>query len=144
MGTTVIAAKFASRRPRVYVGHVGDSRCYRMRDGDFRLLTIDHTLGAQGVQGPMAVNLRRAIGMADRIKVDLLVDRPHPGDLYLLCSDGLSKMLSEDDLKPILANNSAPKDICAKLIQAANDSGGLDNVTVVVVSVSDPEMRPNP
>src|SRR5262249_31525049 len=91
MGTTNGSCRFAPNKQRVYIGHVGDSRCYRFRNDEIKQMTTDHTLGAVGITGPAASKLSRAVGIQDTVDVDLMVDAPKVGDWYMLCSDGLSK-----------------------------------------------------
>jgi serine/threonine protein phosphatase PrpC len=135
MGTTLLVVRFSLRKQRVYIGHVGDSRCYRLRAGELKLLTSDHTLAARGVTGPLASNIRRAIGVAPRVKVDLVIDKPWPEDLYLLCSDGLNKMVRDDHIHRILSQDEDLNRTVGALVLAANASGGRDNITVVLVRV---------
>ena len=138
MGTTVIGARFSERKQRVFIAHVGDSRCYRWRRGQLKLLTADHTLAARGVEGPMADHIRRAVGIAPSVKVDLLVDKPLPGDVYLLCSDGLTKMVKDSVLESVVSSHTKDLDAAvAELIKAANSAGGKDNTTVILVGVND-------
>jgi serine/threonine protein phosphatase PrpC len=138
MGTTLIAARFSPKKQRVFIGHVGDSRAYRLRQGTLVQLTRDHTLGASGVSGPYAAHLSRALGIKEHVKVDLVVDAPHAGDIFLLCSDGLPKMVTDDQVREILASNDNIEAAVKFLIAKANDAGGRDNTTVVVVRVSPP------
>ena len=138
MGTTVIAARFSLRKQRAYIAHVGDSRCYRFRAGSMRVLTEDHTLASKGVGGPMGTNIRRAVGVMAEVKVDLIVDVPMPGDVYLLCSDGLSKMVSDETIQKLLGReDSNLKNTASALVTAANAAGGRDNVTVVLIRVTE-------
>ncbi len=138
MGTTVIGARFSERKQRVFIAHVGDSRCYRWRRGQLKLLTADHTLAARGVEGPMADHIRRAVGIAPSVKVDLLVDKPLPGDVYLLCSDGLTKMVNDSVLESVVSHHTKDLDAAVgELIKAANGAGGKDNTTVILVGVND-------
>lgn len=139
MGTTIVSARFSPNKQRLYVGHVGDSRCYRMRDGQLTQLTTDHTMGAAGITGPMANHLSRAIGVAPAVKVDLIIARPHPGDVYVLCSDGLSKMASDDAIQDVLRAEPNPENASKALVERANAGGGRDNITVVLIRVSDPK-----
>ena len=139
MGTTVVSARFSPNKQRLYVGHVGDSRCYRLREEQLTQLTTDHTMGAAGITGPMANHLSRAIGVAPAVKVDLIIARPHPGDVYLLCSDGLSKMASDAEIREVLLAQPNPEDASKALVERANAGGGRDNITVVLVRVSDPK-----
>lgn len=138
MGTTLIAARFSPKKQRVFIGHVGDSRAYRLRQGTLVQLTRDHTLGASGVSGPYAGHLSRALGIKDHVKVDLVVDAPHPGDIFLLCSDGLPKMVSDDEVKDVLLKHADVEAAVKLLIERANAAGGRDNTTVIVIRVSPP------
>ncbi|XYI01992.1 PP2C family protein-serine/threonine phosphatase [Sorangium sp. So ce1128] len=139
MGTTLVSARFSPNKQRLYIGHVGDSRCYRLRDNELTQLTTDHTMGAAGITGPMANHLSRAIGISPAVKVDLIIARPHPGDVYLLCSDGLSKMATHEAIRDILLAEPDPEKASQALIEKANASGGRDNITVILVRVSDPK-----
>lgn len=139
MGTTIVSARFSPNKQRLYIGHVGDSRCYRFRDSELTQLTTDHTMGAAGITGPMANHLSRAIGIAPAVKVDLIIARPHPGDVYLLCSDGLSKMATHEAIRDILIAEPDPEKASQALIEKANAGGGRDNITVILVRVSDPK-----
>lgn len=138
MGTTMIAARFSPKKQRVFIGHVGDSRAYRLRQGSLTQLTRDHTLASSGVTGPMGAHLSRALGIKDHVKVDLVIDAPHPSDIFLLCSDGLSKMVKDEDIKEILTKNADVESAVKLLIEKANAAGGRDNTTVIVVRVSPP------
>jgi protein phosphatase len=138
MGTTLVGARFSPNKQRLYVGHVGDSRCYRFRDGRLTQMTTDHTLAAEGLIGPLSSRLSRAVGIAATVKVDLLIARPIPLDLYLLCSDGLSKMVSDEQVEEILRAESDVKLAVEKLVAKANESGGRDNITVILVQVTLP------
>ena len=113
MGTTVVGALFSPKKNRMYIGHVGDSRCYRIRRGELRQMTRDHSLindylmampdltEEQKSELPKNV-ITRALGMQDQVMVDLQADEPQPGDIYLLCSDGLSGMIADDEILDIL------------------------------------------
>ena len=141
MGTTVVAVSFTKRKRRGYIAYAGDSRCYRLRGEDLKLLTEDHTFAARGVRGPLGDQIRRAVGVRPTIKVDLIVDSPHADDVYLLCSDGLNKMIPDEKMRTTLVEQRADLSSCARsLVQQANDAGGRDNITVLVVSVR--EARP--
>lgn len=138
MGTTIVAARFSPGRKRVYIAHVGDSRCYRVRDGALKQLTTDHTLGAIGIQGPGSQKLSRAVGVFDEVDVDLSIDEPAPGDFYLLCSDGLYKMVPEGTIQLTIERGKTLEDAVVKLVALANERGGRDNVSVVVLRVDEP------
>jgi protein phosphatase len=136
MGTTVVAAYFSPNNQRVYIAHVGDSRCYRLRDGKLVQLTQDHTLGAAGIQGKSAAVLSRAVGVEENVEVDLMTESPQPKDVYLLCSDGLSRMLQDDEIESTLSGMTDDLDgATKKLISLANERGGRDNITAILVRV---------
>jgi len=138
MGTTLIAALFSPRKQRAFLAHVGDSRIYRHRAGVLEQLTQDHTLGALlGVPGRRGAQLTRAVGIAPDVDVDLFVDTPEAGDLYLLCSDGLSKMVPNEEIQEMLASTDDLDAGVARLIAEANERGGKDNVSVILVRVAD-------
>lgn len=150
MGTTVVGAMFSPRKGRMYIGHVGDSRCYRIRGGAIQLLTRDHSLfndyllampdltEEQRRELPKNV-ITRALGMQDQVAVDLQHDESQANDVYVLCSDGLSGMVTDEEILAIVQNAlagsmaEAPK----KLIERANERGGEDNVTAVVIAIED-------
>jgi PPM family protein phosphatase len=148
MGTTVVGAMFSPRKKRMYIGHVGDSRCYRIRSGLIQLLTRDHSLindyllampdltEEQRSELPKNV-ITRALGMQDQVVVDLQHDDPTPGDVYVLCSDGLSGMVPDEDIQKIVAGSGDIREACKKLIQKANESGGEDNATVVLIKIEE-------
>jgi serine/threonine protein phosphatase PrpC len=137
MGTTLVAARFSPNKQRVYIGHVGDSRCYRFRRGSLRQLTTDQTMGKVGLVGPHADDLLQAIGVSNDLFIDLIVDKPESGDIYLLCSDGLNKMISDRQIQQTLATQRDLEAAVYGLIELANDAGGRDNVTVILVKVLD-------
>jgi protein phosphatase len=142
MGTTVVAVRMIPGNQRAYVAHVGDSRLYRLRKDELVQMTADHTLGAQGVTGPAAQKLSRAVGVFDEVEVDLNIDVPEPGDVYLVCSDGLFKMLHEQRIVELLLEQKDVQAVAATLIAEANARGGKDNISVIVLRVSDPGLRP--
>jgi protein phosphatase len=148
MGTTVVGAMFSSKQQRMYIGHVGDSRCYRVRGGEIQLLTRDHSLindyllampdltDEQKNELPRNV-ITRALGMQDHVVVDLQRDDPRPGDVYVLCSDGLSGMVSDDEIKQIVTGTSDVREACRKLIHRANERGGEDNITAILIKIEE-------
>jgi protein phosphatase len=148
MGTTVVGALLARDRRKLYVAHVGDSRCYRVRNGAITLLTRDHSLlndyllvmphltPEQREELPKNV-ITRALGMQESVVVDVVPDQPQIGDVYVLCSDGLSGMVSDEEiLETILQCHDDVEAMAKNLVQRANDRGGEDNVTVVVLRVT--------
>jgi PPM family protein phosphatase len=137
MGTTLVAARFSPNKQRVYIGHVGDSRCYRFRGNRLRQLTTDQIMSNVGLVGPHADDLLQAIGVTVDLSIDLIVDKPQSGDVYLLCSDGLNKMISDQQIQQALAGQRDLEAAVYGLIELANDAGGRDNVTVIVIKVLD-------
>jgi PPM family protein phosphatase len=141
MGTTVVSAYFSANNQRVYIAHVGDSRCYRLRAGKLTQLTTDHTLGAAGIQGKTANILSRAVGVESEVEVDVQVESPLPGDIYLLCSDGLSRMVAGNEIESTLVS-TPDLDLATKtLTDLANRGGGRDNITVILVRVDAAELH---
>jgi len=140
MGTTVVSAYFSPNNQRVYIGHVGDSRCYRLRSGKFSQLTTDHTLGAAGIQGKSAAVLSRAVGIEDNVEVDVTMESPLPGDIYLLCSDGLSRMIGDEEIQSTLETEKDLQAATKILIEKANAKGGRDNITTILVRVDDAKL----
>ncbi len=148
MGTTVVGAMFSRSKGRMYVGHVGDSRCYRVRDGKLKLLTRDHSLfndyvlampdltEEQRRELPRNV-ITRALGMQDQVMVDLQHDEAFLGDVFVLCSDGLSGMIEDDELEKIVNSSADIGEACRTLIERANAHGGEDNITAIVVRIED-------
>ena len=145
MGTTVVGVLFSKERSKVYVAHVGDSRAYRLRDGEISQLTRDHSLvndyllvmpemtEEQREELPKNV-ITRALGMQDSVAVDMVPDEPRAGDVYVLCSDGLSGMITDDEITRIVTAADDDMEVAAKnLVEAANANGGEDNITVVAV-----------
>jgi serine/threonine protein phosphatase PrpC len=149
MGTTVVAMRFGGTReePAVEISHVGDSRAYLLRGGDLKPVTEDHSLvaelvrsgdltRAQASEHPQKNLITRALGAEEEVEVDTAVLPIGPGDRLLLCSDGLSDMIPENNMLDLLTSSpeNTEKTVQA-LVQAALDAGGADNITVVVVDV---------
>jgi protein phosphatase len=145
MGTTLTLAYVVGSM--LYIAHVGDSRLYVLRDGRLRQVTRDHTLVAEmvakGVIDEATAahhNLRNVItntvGGNDRgVQVELRRVELHPGDVLLLCSDGLTEMVDDDDIAKLLQDHPEPEAATQALVEAANEAGGRDNVTAVVARV---------
>ncbi|HTV59171.1 MAG TPA: Stp1/IreP family PP2C-type Ser/Thr phosphatase [Verrucomicrobiae bacterium] len=142
MGATVVALQFHDNR--VFFAHVGDSRAYRLRNGSLEQLTHDHSFVADQVRrGKMtqaeADNsklqnvLMRALGPEQDVVVDVSEQQTVEGDSFLLCSDGLSKELSDAQISAVLEESGDARECARRLIQMANEAGGEDNITVVVV-----------
>jgi protein phosphatase len=148
MGTTLTAALLEGEE--ISLAHVGDSRAYRWRDGELRLLTSDHSLveelrrqgrltEEQAEDHPQRSIITRALGPEPDVEVDTMTYRAKPGDVYLLCSDGLTTMLKEPQIAEILASSETLEEVVDRLIAAANDAGGRDNITVVAFRLDDTE-----
>jgi protein phosphatase len=146
MGTTTTALLLSDEGWWV-VGQVGDSRAYLIRDGSVRQITEDHTYVQELVnQGrlsdeearlhPRSSLLTRALGTNSHVKVDLFEGSVRPGDRFVLASDGLMSMLPETRTHEMLAGFNSPETLVGELIEAANEAGGYDNVTVIVVDIS--------
>ncbi len=140
MGTTVVAVLVIDEG--VLVAHVGDSRVYRLREGKLEQLTEDHSLLNDYIKMkrlseeeianfPHKNVIVRALGMKETVKVDTRLDPPQVGDVYLLCSDGLSGPVSDAEIAEIAASTPDLKLAASKLIERANANGGPDNITVV-------------
>ncbi len=146
MGTTVVAIFFSGNS--AYVGHVGDSRIYRLSGSKLTQVTEDHSLlndyikmkdlTPQEIENfPHKNVIVRALGMKSTVQVDVVQEEPGDQDIYMLCSDGLNGMIDDPTIERIMnENRNDLEECCAQLIQAANDNGGTDNITVVVVAVS--------
>jgi serine/threonine protein phosphatase PrpC len=141
MGTTVVSAYFSLNRKRVYVAHVGDSRCYRLRGTTLRQLTQDHTLEAAGIKGPTGAYLSRAVGIEENVEVDVLMETVERNDTYLLCSDGLSRMATDEEIREIIVAETNLQVAVQRLIDLANARGGKDNVTVILVRAEEPSWK---
>jgi protein phosphatase len=144
--------------PTLWLGHVGDSRCYRRRRGKLEQLTHDHSLveeqlragqitAAQAARSPMRNLITRAIGSQATVEAEIQSHRPQPNDVYLLASDGLTHEVEDEEISKILAAIPKPPTAksltaaCEALITAANRNGGRDNITVLLVAVT-PDLAP--
>ncbi len=141
MGTTCVSAYFVE--DGVYVAHIGDSRCYRYRRGKLELITEDHSLANEyvrmGILQPEDLEhfpyknvVTRACGLAPEVEVDINFFEIEDGDIYLLCSDGLTDCASNEKIRQILAATPDLDDACERLVEAANNGGGTDNITVIL------------
>ncbi|MEM9189484.1 MAG: Stp1/IreP family PP2C-type Ser/Thr phosphatase [Myxococcota bacterium] len=144
MGTTVVAILIVD--DGVLIAHVGDSRAYRLRDGQLQQMTEDHSLLNDYIKMkklteeeiknfPHKNVIVRALGMKESVKVDTMLDPPKPGDLYILCSDGLCGPVTDDEIRDIAQNATDLKKGCSEMIDRANQNGGPDNITVVMAKV---------
>lgn len=131
---------------KLIIGHVGDSRAYLLRAGNLTLLTVDHTYVGREIKAgrltpeqakkhPKRAHLLRVLGMSRTVEVDVHRVRLQPADRLLVCSDGLNRMLPEDEICLLLAEGP-PSEAVWSLVEAANGAGGRDNVSAVVVSVN--------
>jgi PPM family protein phosphatase len=145
MGCTAELLTYSEER--FIIGHVGDSRTYRMKNGTLKQLTKDHSLVQeqldQGIITPeearhhtMRNVILRAVGVNDTVALDILKGKRQPGDLFLLCSDGLTDMIEDSAVADALTANGSLGDKSAALIQMAKAAGGKDNVTVVLSAIS--------
>ncbi len=141
MGTTIVTM-FAVE-DGVYVAHVGDSRIYRVRDNKIEQLTEDHSLLNDYIKMkrltpeeianfPHKNVIVRALGMKDTVKVDTRYEQPRANDVYLLCSDGLSGPVTDEDMLQIITTTTDLKACAAGLIERGNANGGPDNITVIL------------
>jgi len=147
MGTTMTIALV--EEDVVWIGHVGDSRAYLVRDGRLEQVTDDHSLVAELVRSgrlteeeaeshPHRSVITRALGTEPEVEVDAISLKPRAGDIFLLCSDGLTTMVDDDDVLELVEANRARLDDAAQtLIESANRAGGEDNITVVLFEVAD-------
>jgi PPM family protein phosphatase len=151
MGTTLTAAKIEG--DEVSIGHVGDSRAYRLRDEALEQLTRDHSLVAElertGQISPEAAEhhpqrsiITRALGPEPDVDVDTYTVTGREGDVFLLCSDGLTGMVSDDEVASILRSADGLQAAAETLVRAANQSGGKDNITVVLFRLGDRGAEP--
>ena len=147
MGTTLVAAMFYDNR--VSIAHVGDSRAYRLRDSKFEQLTMDHSLLQELVdrgfyseeEAQRSTNrnyVTRALGVEPSVEVEVQEFEVLPGDVYLLCSDGLPDMVEDEDIHLTIRTFNASLDVVGQqLVQLTNDHGGRDNVSIMLAQILD-------
>jgi PPM family protein phosphatase len=156
MGTTLTAVAIVGDA-MLLIGHVGDSRAYRIRDRAISQLTLDHSLVEELVREgrispeeaevhPRRAIITRALGVDPDVEVDLYTVEARTGDRILICSDGLSGMIRDDEIRSISLTETDPRVAADRLVDAANEAGGEDNITVVVIDVLDapPPTAPDP
>jgi protein phosphatase len=142
MGTTLVALVVEEKH--VWVLNVGDSRAYRLRDGRLEQLTLDHSLveeqvrigrmsRAEALRSPLRNMITRALGTQTHVTPDCFQFEAGLGDIFLLCSDGLTRELSDAQIQSLLAVNLPLADRCTRLIEAAKKAGGHDNITAILV-----------
>jgi PPM family protein phosphatase len=150
MGTTLTAAML--RDDEVALGHVGDSRAYLLRDGQLKRLTKDHSLveelrrqgrltEEQAEEHPQRSIITRALGPEPDVNVDTMTFPARDGDVFLLCSDGLTTMVSDDEIRQILVGSRNLRQAVNKLVDAANRGGGRDNITAIAFRVADADAK---
>ncbi len=146
MGTTLIVGVY--HEARLMLGHIGDSRCYRLRGGEFTQITKDHSLLQEQLdaglitpeQAATSLNknlVTRALGVEDSVLLEVNEHRVEPGDLYMMCSDGLSDMVDDAGIAQILMTGETLDQKGLALIAAANAAGGRDNITVLLMHAQD-------
>ena len=148
MSTTVVAAHLPEGSSRLYLAHVGDSRCYRLRDDRLEQLTSDHTMRLEAqlhyphipperlAKFP-ANMLSRALGREDSVELDVRTVTVEGDDVYLLCSDGVSRMLDDEQILEVLRITEDPEETVQLLVDFANDAGGRDNITALTLDFRD-------
>ena len=147
MGTTLVLAVF--RDSRLLLGHVGDSRGYRLRAGRLLQVTHDHSLLQEQIdsglitpeQAALSANknlVTRAVGVEDTVLLETHLHDVLPGDVYLLCSDGLSDMLDDDGIARLMLASESLAECATALVAAANEAGGRDNISVVLARARGP------
>jgi protein phosphatase len=148
MGTTITAAIVNAQAEEVAIGHVGDSRAYRLRRGKLERLTRDHSLveemrrkgqitDAQAEDHPQRSIITRALGPEPGVEVDLQTVPASPGDVFLLCSDGLTTMVSEERIAAVLSATISMREAVRALVDEANGAGGRDNITAMAFRLGD-------
>jgi protein phosphatase len=142
MGTTLVA--LATMEHHVWVLNVGDSRCYRLRNGGLVQLTRDHSLVEEQVRlgrmtprealhSPLKNVITRALGTQSHVTPDVFELEAEPGDLFLLCSDGLTRELADSTIQTLLVGDLTLEALSARLVEAAKKAGGHDNITCLLV-----------
>jgi protein phosphatase len=145
MGTTLVLGVFQDGR--LMLGHIGDSRCYRLRGTEFQQITKDHSLLQEQMDAGLITaeqaatssnkNLvTRALGVEDAVLLEVNEHKVEPGDIYLMCSDGLSDMVDDGGIARILAGEVPLEQKVAQLIDSANANGGRDNISVLLAQAS--------
>ena len=144
MGTTLVGVYFLQDKRQAVIFNVGDSRLYRLRAGNLKQLTRDHTMyqewheaGQKGT-APSKNILINAIGLLENIFPDITLENVFEGDIYLICSDGLSNLIDTESLQQCLTQSlqDSPDTVCKELISIANVNGGHDNISAIIVKVN--------
>jgi len=145
MGTTLVALRLSG--DNLWLANVGDSRIYRFRERALTQLTHDHSVVQQYVdsglmsekEARVAPNrniITRALGIEGDVEVDVLQEQPAGGDVYMLCSDGVTDMLAPDQLQALFVAHPQPENLVDVIVDSANEAGGVDNISVVLVQLS--------
>lgn len=146
MGTTLVG--LVVEEQAVWVMNVGDSRCYRLRNRKLQQITLDHSLVEEQVRlgrmtrldalrSPLRNVITRALGTQCRVTPDIFELAAEPGDMFLLCSDGLTRELPDPFIESLLAADLPLEDLCTRLVEAAKKAGGHDNITCILVRASE-------
>lgn len=150
MGTTLVVGVF--QNTRLMLGHIGDSRCYRLRERQLQQITRDHSLLQEQIdaglitpeQALTSVNknlVTRALGVEDAVLLEVNEHRVEEGDIYLMCSDGLSDMIDDEEIAAILLGSRSLDQIARSLVVAANHAGGRDNISVLLVQAKEASVK---
>ena len=142
MGTTLVVGVFHDAH--LILGHIGDSRCYRLRDGQLAQITKDHSLLQEQIDAGLVTQeqaasssiknlVTRALGVEDTVMMELKEHEVEPGDWYLMCSDGLSDMVDDAEIASILGGSISIENKADRLVAAANQHGGKDNISVLLI-----------
>lgn len=150
MGTTLVVGVFQD--DRLMLGHIGDSRCYRLRGTEFQQITKDHSLLQEQIdaglitpeQALTSLNknlVTRALGVEDTVMLEVNEHRVEAGDVYVMCSDGLSDMVSDAAIAGTMSTSGSLEQKARQLIDAANEAGGRDNISVVLVQAKQASVK---
>lgn len=142
MGTTITIAYLLNKK--LIIGHIGDSRAYSIQNNGLKQITEDHSLVAQLVKNgsisareaqyhPQKNIITRALGTNECIDIDIVIEEVKKDDIILLCTDGLTNMLDDSEIKNVILDNRDMQSACDNLVKKANELGGLDNITVIAV-----------
>ena len=147
MSTTVVALHLEPEERKAYIAHVGDSRCYRFRAGRLEKLTRDHSLRNEARISTPSLSEReleripervitRALGVKPTVEIDVSIQAVAPGDVFVLCSDGVNRMINDASILEALTLADDPPEAADMLVELSNEAGGRDNSTALVVQVA--------
>jgi serine/threonine protein phosphatase PrpC len=148
MGTTIVALHFSQATEDVHIAHVGDSRCYRIRDARIEQMTRDHSLVSDAIAWKPDITeaelallpknmISRAVGRRPTVDVDIRTEKARGGDVFLMCSDGLCGLVDDTAILAIVQSTRDLDGACEALVSSANEAGGTDNVTAVLVRIDE-------